>query len=95
MLKRKDLVFVAIAVLIVGVLTWLSMTGKEKFIQRIPPHVAAIYIQDRAEADQYCAKCHDPKLPGAAALDNTPKMPPNHPLRTKNCRLCHRLERKK
>lgn len=107
---KRDLPFVAAALLIVGLLTYLSLSSKERFIPRIPAHVAAVYIKDRAEADVYCFSCHNPDAPRGDA----PPMPPpvlagdnapapgrqdagerRHPIRTKNCRQCHRLERKK
>jgi hypothetical protein len=94
MIKKKDLTFIIIAVLVVALLTYLSTTGKERFITRIPAHMTAIYINDRAQADAYCFSCHDPKAPAEVRKD-APPMPPKHPLRTKNCRLCHRLERRK
>ncbi len=112
MIKKRDLAFIIPAVAIVGFLAYLSTKGQERFIPRIPAHMAAIGIEDRAKADEYCLSCHD----RAAPKDGAPPMPPmvketdkglapemgkegpggkKHPLRTKNCRLCHRLERKK
>ncbi|HEY3489019.1 MAG TPA: hypothetical protein VGK27_02720 [Candidatus Deferrimicrobiaceae bacterium] len=112
MIKKRDLAFIVPAVAVVAFLAYLSTRGQERFIPRIPPHVAAIGIEDRAQADAYCFSCHNP----AAPKDGAPPMPPlvketdktpaptmgnegaggkKHPIRTKNCRLCHRLERKK
>ena len=111
MIKKKDLAFVIPALLVVGLLAYVSTKGKERFIPRIPAHEAAIGIEDRAQADAYCFSCHDP----AGPKEGAPPMPPlvketdkapaptmgeegpggkRHPIRTKNCRLCHRLERK-
>jgi hypothetical protein len=112
MIKKRDLAFILPALAVVGFLWYLSTKGEERFIQRIPAHVAAIDIKERADADAYCFSCHNP----AAPKDGAPPMPPmvkesdkglapemgkegaggkKHPIRIKNCRLCHRLERKK
>ena len=112
MIKKRDLAFIIPALAIVGLLVWLSTKGEERFIPRIPPHEAAIGIEDRAKADEYCFSCHNPAGPKEGAPPMPPMVQPTdkelapemgkegprgkrHPIRTKNCRLCHRLERKK
>ncbi len=92
MIKRRDVYFIIVMIGIIGILAGLSLTGKEKFIPRIEPHLKLAAETDVAVADAKCLSCHGP---GAARLEGTPAMPENHPLRKKNCRQCHRLERKK
>lgn len=93
-LSKKDHGFIAMAVVVVSVLAVLSMTGKEKFIPRSEAHLKAVEMEKEV-ADKYCASCHDPAVAASAVAADAPKMPEKHPLRKKNCRLCHRLERVK
>lgn len=94
-LSKKDYGFIAMAVVVVSVLVVLSLTGKEKFIPRTEAHLKAVEMEKEA-ADKYCASCHDPSVGGIViGAQESPKMPEKHPLRKKNCRLCHRLERVK
>lgn len=95
MINRRDLYFVVVILVVVGILTYLSLTGKEKFIARIEPHLAVAGVKDAAQADAVCLSCHGSDVPREARVANAPPMPENHPLRKKNCRQCHRLERKK
>ncbi len=95
--RSRDVLFLAVVVAVVALLTYLSMTGKERFIGRTPAHLSVVGIGDAAAADAVCRSCHaaspaEPSSMGAAA---GPPLPADHPLRKKNCRQCHRLERKK
>ena len=94
-IRARDFQFLLVVVAVVGLLTFLSMTGKERFIPRTEAHLAVVSIQDTAQADAVCRSCHDVAKPASAEARKGPPMPENHPLRKKNCRQCHRLERKK
>ncbi len=94
-IRAKDFQFLLVVAAVVGLLTVLSMTGKERFIPRTEAHLAVAPIQDTAQADAACLSCHDGAKPPSAEIGKGPPMPENHPLRKKNCRQCHRLERKK
>jgi hypothetical protein len=90
-MKRRDIYFLLAVAAVVGLLWYLSSTGHERFISRIEPHVKLVGIKDTAAADAQCLSCHGDD----AAKVQAPPMPSNHPLRKKNCRQCHRLERSK
>ncbi len=94
-LRARDFQFLLFVVAVVGLLAALSMTGKERFIPRTEAHLAVGPIEDTAQADAVCRSCHDGGKPASAEGKQGPPMPENHPLRKKNCRQCHRLERKK
>ena len=94
-IRARDFQFLLVVVAVVALLTVLSMTGKERFIPRTEAHLAVAPIQDTAQADAVCLGCHDGKPPASAEAKKGPSMAENHPLRKKNCRQCHRLERKK
>ncbi|MBI5906199.1 MAG: hypothetical protein HZB86_11765 [Deltaproteobacteria bacterium] len=95
-IRPKDIQFLVFVVVVVALLAMLSMTGKERFIHRSEAHLSVAAIEDTAAADAVCLSCHDGKEPASAArLEKGPPMPGNHPLRKKNCRQCHRMERKK
>ena len=94
-IRARDFQFLLVVVAVVALLTVLSMTGKERFIARTEAHLAVAPIQDAAQADAVCLSCHDGSKPASAEAKKGPPMPENHPLRKKNCRQCHRLERKK
>lgn len=94
-IHARDFQFLLVMAAVVGLLAVLSMTGKERFIPRTEAHLAVAPIQDTAQADAVCLACHDGKPPDSAKIAKGPSMPENHPLRKKNCRQCHRLERKK
>ena len=94
--RARDLQFLFLMAAVVGVLAVLSMTGKERFIPRTEAHLAVASVKDTAEADAVCLSCHGERAPSAAeAVRQGSPMPEKHPLRKKNCRQCHRLERKK
>jgi hypothetical protein len=94
--EPRDIQFLLFVVAVVAVLVVLSLTGKERFIGRTPAHLGVVAIEDNARADAVCLSCHGGK-PSAAGVSRQqgPPMPESHPLRKKNCRQCHRLERKK
>jgi len=94
-LRARDFQFLLVVVAVVGLLTVLSMTGKERFIPRSEAHLAVGPIQDTAQADAICRSCHEGAKSASAEGKIGPPMPENHPLRKKNCRQCHRLERMK
>ncbi len=94
--RSRDIQFLVFVVAVVALLVFLSLTGKERFIGRTPAHLAVVGIEDNARADAVCRSCHAvaPDDPAAAGLA-APPLPADHPLRKKNCRQCHRLERKR
>jgi hypothetical protein len=95
-IRARDLQFLLVVAAVVGLLAVLSLTGKERFIPRTEAHLAVAAIQDTAQADAVCLSCHDGKgQPSVSGGKPGPPMPENHPLRKKNCRQCHRLERRK
>jgi hypothetical protein len=94
-IRARDFQFLLVVAAVVGLLAVLSLTGKERFIPRTEAHLAVGTIQDVAQADAACRSCHDGEKPVSAEGMKGPPMPENHPLRKKNCRQCHRLERKK
>ncbi|MDD5761400.1 MAG: hypothetical protein PHP88_02680 [bacterium] len=94
-IRPRDFQFLLVVVAVVGLLTVLSMTGKERFIKRTEAHLAVAPIEDKARADAVCLSCHGDGKSASVEGKKGPLMPENHPLRKKNCRQCHRLERKK
>jgi hypothetical protein len=93
-IRARDFQFLLVVVAVVGLLTVLSMTGKERFIPRTEAHLAVAPIGDTAQADAACLSCHGGGKSVSVEGKKGPLMPENHPLRKKNCRQCHRLERK-
>jgi len=94
-IRARDFQFLLVVVAVVGLLTVLSRTGKERFIPRTEAHLAVAPIEDTAQADAVCLSCHGGGKSPSVGGKKGPLMPENHPLRKKNCRQCHRLERKK
>ena len=94
-IRARDFQFLLVVGAVVALLTFLSMTGKERFIPRTEAHLAVAPIQDTAQADAVCLSCHGGENSASVEGKKGPLMPENHPLRKKNCRQCHRLERKK
>jgi hypothetical protein len=94
-IRARDFTFLLFVVAVIGLLTVLSMTGKEKFIPRTKAHMDVARIEDTAQADAVCRSCHDGAKPASPEVMEGPPMPENHPLRKKNCRQCHRLVRRK
>ncbi len=94
-LRSRDIPFLVLVAAVVALLVYLSMTGKERFIGRTPAHLGVIGIEDDSRADAVCFSCHGGKPADPASVGKAPPLPADHPLRKKNCRQCHRLERKK
>ncbi|HEX9850081.1 hypothetical protein [Candidatus Deferrimicrobium sp.] len=94
-IRARDFQFLLVVVAVVALLIVLSMKGKERFIPRTEAHLAVAPIQDTARADAVCLSCHGGEKSASMEGKIGPLMPENHPLRKKNCRQCHRLERKK
>jgi hypothetical protein len=94
-LRSRDILFLAFVAAVVALLVYLSRTGKERFIGRTPAHLSVVGIEDNPRADAVCLSCHGGKPADPAVADKAPPIPPDHPLRRKNCRQCHRLERVK
>jgi hypothetical protein len=80
MIKTRDIHFMIMVVVVVGLLMVLYMTGRPRYLSRSVPHLAAA-------SDAECFSCHDE--------GKVFPMTKEHPLRKKNCRQCHRLERTK
>ena len=78
-MKSRDIYFLIMVVVVVGLLAVLSLTGRQRFLTPTPPHL-------KAASDQECLACHDE--------GSEVPMLQEHPLRKKNCRQCHRLERR-
>ena len=94
-IRARDFQFLLVVVAVVALLTVLSLKGKERFIPRTEAHLAVAPIEDTAKADAVCLSCHGGERSASVEGKKPPLMPENHPLRKKNCRQCHRLERKK
>jgi len=94
-IRARDFQFLLVVAAVIGLLTVLSMTGKERFIPRTEAHLAVAPIEDTAQADAVCLSCHGGGKTASVEGTKGPLMPEDHPLRKKNCRQCHRLERKK
>jgi hypothetical protein len=79
MMKTKDVHFIIMVAIVVGLLMVLYLTGRPRYLTRSEPHM-------QAATDAECFSCHGDgkKFPMTA----------EHPLRKKNCRQCHRLERR-
>ncbi len=80
MIRPRDIQFLVLVVAVVAVLAILSLTGRQRFLTPTEVH-------RKAASDAECFSCHDE--------GKTYPMTKEHPLRKKNCRQCHRLERKK
>lgn len=78
-MKTRDIHFLIMVAAVIGLLVVLSFTGRQRFLSRSEPHL-------KAASDAECFSCHDDgkEFP----------MTKEHPLRKKNCRQCHRLERR-
>ena len=78
-MKTKDVHFLIMVVVVIGLLTVLYLTGRPRYLSRAEPHL-------KAATDAECFSCHDD--------GKVFPMTKEHPLRKKNCRQCHRLERR-
>jgi len=91
----KDILFLVVIVAIVSMLVFLSVTGKKRFISPTQAHLDVAGVRDNADADAICGSCHAVDANAiVSAVSAGPPLPENHPLRKKNCRQCHRLDRK-
>lgn len=77
-MKTRDVHFIIMVAAVIGLLLVLSFTGRQRFLTRSEPHL-------KAASDAECFTCHDD--------GKVFPMTKDHPLRKKNCRQCHRLER--
>ena len=80
MIKTKDIHFLIMVVVVVGLLTVLYLTGRPRYLSHTAPHLTAV-------TDAECFSCHD--------VGKVFPMTGEHPLRKKNCRQCHRLARER
>lgn len=78
-MKTRDIHFLIMVAAVIGLLLVLSLTGRQRFLTRTEPHL-------KAASDAECFSCHDD--------GTTFPMTKEHPLRKKNCRQCHRLEKR-
>ncbi|MGE5662975.1 MAG: hypothetical protein ACM31I_01450 [Deltaproteobacteria bacterium] len=78
-MKTRDVHFLIMVAAVISLLLVLSFTGRQRFLTRSEPHL-------KAASDAECFSCHDD--------GKTFPMTKDHPLRKKNCRQCHRLERR-
>lgn len=78
-MKTRDIHFLIMVAAVIGLLIVLSATGRQRFLSRTEPHL-------KAASDAECFSCHDD--------GKTFPMTKEHPLRKKNCRQCHRLEKR-
>jgi FtsZ-interacting cell division protein ZipA len=84
-LKSRDLIFIAIVIIVVGGLAWLSTRNKAKAMRPTPPeHLTA---KQRDE----CLKCHLPEKLAEMELQH------KHPNKWRDervkCTLCHKPPR--
>src|SRR4030065_667098 len=77
-MKTRDFHFLIMVVVVVGFLVILSLTGRQRYLTRTPPHLSSA-------SDMECFFCHDDgkKVP----------MTKEHTLRMKNSQQPHRLRR--
>ncbi len=78
-MKTRDIHFLIMVAAVIGLLVVLSFTGRQRFLSRTEPHL-------KAASDAECFTCH--------ADGKEFPMTKEHPLRKKNCRQCHRLEKR-
>ncbi len=78
-MKTRDIHFLIMVAAVIGLLVVLSFTGRQRFLSRSEPHL-------KAASDAECLTCHTDGKEFPMTKD--------HPLRKKNCRQCHRLERR-
>lgn len=78
-MKTRDIHFLIMVAAVIGLLLVLSFTGRQRFLSRTEPHL-------KAASDAECFSCHDD--------GKIFPMTREHPLRKKNCRQCHRLEKR-
>ena len=92
---RRDILFLVVVAAVVSLLVFLSITGKKRFIRPTRAHLDVAGVRDNAAADAICGSCHAVNADAAVSAGSAgPPLPESHPLRKKNCRQCHRLERR-
>jgi FtsZ-interacting cell division protein ZipA len=81
-MKSRDLIFIAIVVLVVGGLWWLSTRNKAKAMSPAPPEHLTAKLRDE------CLKCHLPEKLAEMELQN------KHPGKWRDpkveCTRCHK-----
>jgi|SRR5215467_14593773 len=84
-MKSRDLIFIAIVVLVVGGLWWLSTRNRAKAMRPTPPEHLTAKLRDE------CLKCH---LPGTLA---EMELQHKHPIKWRDdrveCTRCHKPPR--
>jgi len=94
-LLGKDVLFLAVIVAVISMFVFLSVTGKKRFISPTQAHLDVAWVRDNADADAICGSCHAVDADAVVSVASAgPPLPESHPLRKKNCRQCHRLDRK-
>lgn len=92
---RRDVLFLVVIVAVVSLLVFLSITGKKRFIRPTQAHLDVAGVRDNPDADAICSSCHAVDAYAVVSVDSAgPLLPESHPLRKKNCRQCHQLERR-
>jgi FtsZ-interacting cell division protein ZipA len=80
--KSRDLIFIAIVILVVGGLAWLSTRNKAKAMLSTPPEHLTAKLRDE------CLKCHLPEKLAEMELQH------KHPNKWRDervkCILCHK-----
>ncbi|RMG60485.1 MAG: hypothetical protein D6713_02690 [Deltaproteobacteria bacterium] len=79
-MKKRDLHFLMMVVLVVGLLVVLSLTGKPRYLPTDEAHMTAT-------TDAQCLACH-----GEEAENPIQKME-KHPPKYRKCYLCHRKKK--
>jgi FtsZ-interacting cell division protein ZipA len=81
-MKSRDLIFIAIVILVVGGLWWLSTRNKAKALQPTPPEHLTAKLRDD------CLKCHLPETLAQMELQH------KHPNKWRDerveCTRCHK-----
>ncbi len=78
-MRKRDLHFVMMVVLVVGLLVVLSLTGKPRYLPTDPAHM-------KATTDAQCLSCHNEE-------GEYPIIKDKHPPKYKKCYLCHRKKK--
>ncbi|MBL8151064.1 MAG: hypothetical protein JNN15_14145 [Blastocatellia bacterium] len=92
-MKRQDLLFAAIVVLVVAGLIYLSITGRhpQPTVKNIPEHQNLQALTPRAK----CLECHDPQ--NGSIVDKSKRIQEKHPEKWKDekfsCLKCHTLQK--
>jgi len=81
-LKSRDLIFIAIVILVVGGLWWLSTRNKAKSMRPTPPEHLTAKLRDE------CLKCHLPET--LAQMEIQHKHPNKWRDENVECTRCHK-----